>query len=323
MTLKLRALSLSAALCVAAALLPASASALTFDSLQNGGFTNATNVVITYSDPGGLNGANCILDASGPVTCSNSSAPLGDLPEGVHSLTVNGVVLVDSPPCIAPIPPPTGGCAAWTKVGNPVSASMSFTVDRTAPVVTLSGGPAEGSSSLATAASFSIDPGDGAVACTLDAAAVACGSTLDLTGLSPGAHQVVVSSTDAAGNVGTASRNFTVTAPAPPAATGPPPAAATPATPAILSAPKSSRLSKKIKLKLSCPSGCTIKVAFKRRGEKTLKTSITITPGAASTSFKIPSKLQKKLVKSLKAKRKVTATFTPVGGKSRSVRITS
>lgn len=309
MTRILRPLFATVSTLAVLALAPAGASALvTFDPIGNGGYTNAESVVINYSDPGGLTGANCILDGLGPVPCSNSSATLTGLSEGVHSLVVNGVVLVQGE-CVAWMPPDNIVCVGWSMTGVPTNGGVGFTVDRTAPVVSISNGPAEGSSSTQTSASFGINASDGTVACRLDGATVACGASADLSSLSVGTHQLVVTSTDEAGNVGTATRSFSVTA-----------ASVPPAVPKLLSVPKSVKVGAKIKLSVSCPDGCTIAVVVKRGSAKAFKGSIVVPAGATSATFSPKSSLTRSLKKALKAKKKVVAVFS-LAGVSKSSRI--
>lgn len=299
------------------ALAPSSASALTIDQIGNGGFTNADPVTVSYGDPGGLSGANCILDAGVSVLCTNSGVELGGLAEGQHTLVVNAVVLTQGP-CIAWIPPENVVCVGWSQIGTPVQASATFTVDRTAPTLSLTGGPAEGSTSTLTSAAFTIDGGDGTVACTLDGAPVTCGVSADLTALTIGAHQFVVSSTDQAGNVSTATRNFVVMAPAGGAPPAPTPAAA---AGRILSAPKSVKVRAKIRLKIACPDGCTITVEYKGAGKKRLQQTLVLTAGATTATFKPTRSISRKLATALKKHKRVSAVFTLAGGASKSTRI--
>lgn len=205
------------------AIVPTAGAAISFGQIGNGGFTNDANVVVTYSDPNGILPAstNCILDSSSSVTCSTSSADLGALAEGTHTLLVNAMYMAMMPPCMIWADPPANTiCASMTPTPLPTSGSVTFTVDRTAPALQITSGPAEGSSSTQTTASFGIDAGDGTATCTLDGTVVTCGTAAELTGLTVGEHELVVTSTDQAGNAATATRRFTVSAP--PATPGPP-----------------------------------------------------------------------------------------------------
>ena len=96
-------------------------------------------------------------------------------------------------------------------------ASRSFTVDTSAPAVTISSGPAEGSTSSERNPSLSFastEPGS-SFDCELDASGFeSCNSPFALSGLADGSHTFRVRATDAAGNRGpTASRTWTVDGP--------------------------------------------------------------------------------------------------------------
>jgi hypothetical protein len=308
-TLRLLLLTLTAA--VSVALTPAAAPALSVDPVGNNGFTNVDPVTVVFGDPSGINSANCMVDGVGPPTSCSSPVSLGGLGEGAHSLSVTAVVIVQGPPCMVYAPPPFADqCVSWTMTPTYPSASVNFTVDRTPPVVSITGGPAEGSSSAATTAAFGISADSGTVTCKLDSAIVACGATADLSGLAVGAHTFEVTAEDEAGNIGSAARSFTVTTPP----------IGEPAIPKILSAPKSAKVGAKIKLKVSCPDGCRIAVVIKRKGG-TIKSSINVAPGATTATFKPKSSVTRKLKSDLKKKRKVVISFTPAGGKSKSVKI--
>ncbi|MFT4049790.1 MAG: hypothetical protein QM648_08130 [Solirubrobacterales bacterium] len=307
---------------LALALSASSASAVTFDPVGNAGATNADPVVITYHDPqGSITGANCILDYDKPsaigVSCGSGSADLGSLPEGSHSLLVNGVVLVQGS-CVAWIPPDNTVCVGWSMNSNPVSGQVSFAVDRTAPDVAITGGPEEGSSSTATSATFDFTLSDGSASCALDGAGVACSTSAELSGLGVGSHQFVVTATDQAGNVGTATRNFTVTSS--PADSSPSNSDNPASTPKIISAPKSVKPGKKITLTVSCPDGCTITVSVKGSSIKTIKSKIVVKPGQSTATFRFSSSQSKTIKKMLGKKKSATAKFT-LGGASKSVKI--
>jgi beta-glucanase (GH16 family) len=99
--------------------------------------------------------------------------------------------------------------------------------DTTPPVATITSGPAEGSSTTATDASFSFTANQPATfECKLDTASFAsCASPKRYSGLSVGEHNFQVRAIDTAGNIGsTASRTWTAGSSTPP--TGDPPAIA-------------------------------------------------------------------------------------------------
>lgn len=341
MPFSVRAAALLALAFLAAALLPAGASALTINSPQDGGHTNAADVIVSYSDPDTLINPACALNEivngedQPPVlkTCSVTSADLGALAEGEYHFVV--VATYKDMWCVAydnPLFPDE--CTSWSTTIETRNAAIDFTVDRTPPTISLTGGPDEGSSSTSATASFGINANDGAVTCKLDGAPFSCTSTAaDLTNLTPGAHQVVVTATDQAGNTGTDTRSFTVTAASTggggtggtgSAGGGNPPASggAAKVTPAITSAPKSAKPGKKIRLGVTCPDGCRIAVAFKGTAKK-LTASITVKPGATTVSYSISKSALKAIRKALKSHKKVTAVFTPAGGVAKKVTIKS
>jgi hypothetical protein len=92
-------------------------------------------------------------------------------------------------------------------------ATWNWTVDLVRPVVTVSGGPREGSTTTATRASFSFVANEPVTfRCTLDLSVPkACTSPRTYTGLVPGAHTFSVTATDRAGNASVAKiRHWTV-----------------------------------------------------------------------------------------------------------------
>lgn len=91
--------------------------------------------------------------------------------------------------------------------------------DTTAPQTTLTGGPADGSISTSTSASFTLGSSEAGsrMHCTLDGKARACAAGRHtVTGLAPGTHVLSAKATDAAGNTdrSAATRTWTVPVPA-------------------------------------------------------------------------------------------------------------
>lgn len=138
----------------------------------------------------------------------------------------------------APAPPsiPPAPCSDWFTVpaysdgayevtvvatdeaGNVGTYRQPLTFDNSSPLVTLTGGPAEGELTGRRAESFAIavaDRNPGTTACTLDGEPIACGERLEVTGLPDGDHEVTVAATDLAGNTTTVRRAWTVDATAP------------------------------------------------------------------------------------------------------------
>lgn len=103
--------------------------------------------------------------------------------------------------------------------------------DRTPPEVTISSPPADGTITNEEAASFTITSSEPATVCwTLDGGAPTCSApgalTFDavLAVVNPGAHALAVTATDAAGNVASAARHWTVDTVAPTITISAPPA---------------------------------------------------------------------------------------------------
>ncbi len=84
-----------------------------------------------------------------------------------------------------------------------------------------------------------------------------------------------------------------------------------PAAPAITSIPKTAKATKRVKIGLSCPGGCTLAVKVKI-GKKSYKVpTVKVASGATYTYLKASGSLLKKIKKGLKKKQKVTVTVTP------------
>ncbi|HLS48887.1 MAG TPA: hypothetical protein VK024_02735 [Actinomycetaceae bacterium] len=104
--------------------------------------------------------------------------------------------------------------------GESEPAEHRWVVDTTAPVVHIVAGPSDSTATTALIEFQVKDPDapDGspplAVTCALDGATpVACdGGVFSLTGLTAGAHEVVVTATDGAGNAGSATHRWVVEA---------------------------------------------------------------------------------------------------------------
>jgi Tol biopolymer transport system component len=131
----------------------------------------------------------CETDGEGWEDCDPPSRTLEDLPEGDHTFTV----------------------AAIDGAGNqdPTPATTAFTVDLTAPALTI--GAITAADDGTARVEFTTD---GAATCAVDGAALApCTSPLLLTGLAAGAHTVRVQAVDDVGNAGAVvEKAFTVPA---------------------------------------------------------------------------------------------------------------
>jgi hypothetical protein len=104
------------------------------------------------------------------------------------------------------------------KDGNAGHANATWKIvappDTTPPTVSITSGPTDAGTSTSASFEFTADEAGASFSCSLDGAAfVACGSPAAYDGLAVGNHDLVVKATDLAGNSGTASRAWTITAP--------------------------------------------------------------------------------------------------------------
>src|SRR5207253_1786823 len=120
----------------------------------------------------------CSLDSAAFDACTSPIQYTG-LAEGAHAFAVR----------------------ATDAAGNTgPAASFGWTVDLTAPTVTLDSGPADPSASSDAVFAFSSDDSGATFACSLDGAPyAACASPVDHGGLADGAHAFAVRAADAAG----------------------------------------------------------------------------------------------------------------------------
>ena len=144
----------------------------------------------------------CFIDG-GPATACTSPLDLGSLADGHHIVSVYAV--------------DAAGNAGPTR-------QASFTIDNTAPTVTLTGAPPASTSNRSATVSFTTDDATATTWCALDStAAQVCQGKATYSGLADGSHTVTVYAVDAAGNRGpSVSASFTVTAAAPVLLTTPP-----------------------------------------------------------------------------------------------------
>jgi hypothetical protein len=149
------------------------------------GSTTGPGVFYTYQVSDGA--IVCAVDGAPPAAGCASPIALA-LPSGLHTFSIT----------------------ATDAVGNPATMMRTWTVDATAPTVTITGGPADGSKTGASA-TFTYTASDGAVTCTLDGAppAVGCGSPVALAGLTHGSHTFKVVADDGQ-NQGSDERTWSV-----------------------------------------------------------------------------------------------------------------
>ncbi len=177
--------------------------------------TNATGATFAFnaaSDPDAL--FDCRLDRPGLAGAFSPCGSPFDKSESYSGLTTNGTY--------------TFHVRARDPSGNQdaTAATWSWVVDTAAPVLTLAGGPAEGSHTQQTSPGFTIGTNEGSMTCRLNGSPVGPCSpgSIMLGPLADGAYTFTLSATDAAGNMSQVSRSFTVdtVAPAPPTITSGP-----------------------------------------------------------------------------------------------------
>lgn len=154
----------------------------------------SASIAFTASEPDVI--FACSVDGAAFAACT-SPASLTALAPGAHSFAVR----------------------ATDAAGNadPSPAIWAWTVDTIAPDVAITTGPANGSTSGPRVV-FGFTASDGAVACSFDGGGfVACASSIAVN-LPAGPHQFAVRATDAAGNLTTVTRAWTVACSAPDAA---------------------------------------------------------------------------------------------------------
>jgi arylsulfatase A-like enzyme len=152
---------------------------LILDSVPVPHYTRSTSAGFAFHPDEPVDGPiGCSLDAAPPVDCSDGSFAASGLGEGPHALD---------------------GTAA-DELGNTATTRFAWTVDLTAPVVTIVDGPPS-RSNVATATFHLSYSEPGVHLCRLDKARfVGCGTTVSFTGLDDGLHKFTAKTTDQAGN---------------------------------------------------------------------------------------------------------------------------
>ncbi len=136
----------------------------------------------------------CSFDGAAFAACT-SPVTYSGLAEGAHTFQVRATD------------------AAGNTDASP--ASFGWTVDLSAPVVTITSGPTGTVTSTSATFTWSVDDGSPSQ-CRIDGAAYApCASPVTYSGLADGAHTFDVRAIDAVGHVGSDSRSWTVDATAP------------------------------------------------------------------------------------------------------------
>lgn len=188
---------------------------------EGSGDSTDTTIVVIPPPPASI---------SANITSPGTTGPTGSLAytvTGASSIacTIDGIAV--SPACTIAGPVSFTGLSSGTHLfaltatgaGGTALASVSWTVDATGPVVTITSGPTGGSVVNSTSATFGFSSAESGVTfeCSLDNATYfTCTSPMSYTGLSQGAHTFDVRGVDTYGNAGSsASRSWTVDTTAP------------------------------------------------------------------------------------------------------------
>jgi hypothetical protein len=134
----------------------------------------------------------CDLDGTAAPCAAGTTQTYDSLGQGAHTFTLT----------------------ATDVAGNVGTVTRTWTVDTVPPVLTLDGGPAEGSVTAETGASFAIGTSEGTMSCSLDGVAQACAPpSRSISALAPGSHAFAITAVDAAGNQSSLSRSWTIVLP--------------------------------------------------------------------------------------------------------------
>ncbi|HEY6888013.1 MAG TPA: Ig-like domain-containing protein [Solirubrobacter sp.] len=146
----------------------------------NGSRTNSRSATFAISTNEAFTSRTCKLNGT-LLACDGTSIVLSALADGKYTLSATST----------------------DRAGNiGTSVSRTWTVDTDPPTTMLTGGPADGSVSSSTTATFMLASDEaGTFACRLDGVALPCTSgSLTVVGLKDGGHTLAVRATDAAGN---------------------------------------------------------------------------------------------------------------------------
>lgn len=149
--------------------------------------TNSTTGTFTFTVSEGS--PTCKLDGGGFTACV-SGISYTSLADGNHTFTVK----------------------AMDALGNPGSATTTWTIDATGPTVTITAPPASPSTDQTPTTTFTVTGGAVTTTCKVDLlAAVTCAPpSYTSPALGDGTHSLLITATDALGNPGTASATFVI-----------------------------------------------------------------------------------------------------------------
>jgi predicted phage tail protein len=160
----------------------------------------AARIVFSTNDPTAT--AWCSVDGASATTCA-SPLDLSSLPQGAHTVAIYAV-------------DPAGNVST--------SSHVSFTVDNTAPTLSVTTSPPSVIATRTASVAFSTNDPSAVTWCALDGGpAVSCASAVSYSGLADGSHSISLYSVDPAGNrSATKTVSFTVAAGAPTFTSTPP-----------------------------------------------------------------------------------------------------
>lgn len=155
--------------------------------------SNQATATFVFTVTGGPATTTCQLDGGAATACT-SPYTTGTLTEASHTVTI----------------------VATDAAGNAAPQTRTFTVDLTAPTVTITTPPPSPTNQKTATIAFTVSGGATSTQCQLDGSAFAsCSSPYTTPTLTDGSHQFVVKATDAAGNPGTAMTTWTIDTGAP------------------------------------------------------------------------------------------------------------
>jgi hypothetical protein len=154
-----------------------------------GAITASPTPTFMFTATGDPTTVTCQLDTGSATSCTGGTYTAATLADGSHTFAV----------------------LATDAAGNTGSASSTFTVDATAPGVTITSGPSGTVNTNPNTFAFTTTGAPTSITCAIDAgSATACSSPFTTGTLSQGAHTLVVTVTNAAGTSSMATATFTV-----------------------------------------------------------------------------------------------------------------
>ena len=157
------------------------------------GTTNVNPPTFTFTAGADATSVQCRIDAAAFANCTSPYTP-ASLAQGAHTFEVR---VADS-------------------LGNQATATRAFTIDTSAPPVSITAGPNGPTNVNPPTFSFTVGAGATTIQCRVDGGAyTSCTSPYTTASLSQGAHTFEVRAADALGNAATASRAFSIDTVAP------------------------------------------------------------------------------------------------------------